>query len=175
MKKIIINTVTILYFIIAITLTILLLSYNEYRVSEIGNHVFALSLDEEIEDVSNKGDLIIIKKEKAKNLKTGDKIFFYVKQDKEMVISQATVKNIEEAFGGGRTYVVDGNVRIAERYIIGKADSAKKIHHLGTIIGFLESKLVFLFVIVFPTFIIFLYEAYKVVMEVKYGAFEDME
>lgn len=175
MKKFLINTITILYFIMAITLTVLLLSYNEHRVSEIGNHVFALSLDEEIEDVSNKGDLIIIKKEKAKNLKVGDKIFFYIKQDKEMVISEATITRTEEAFGGGTTFVVEGNVRIAERYIIGKADSAKKIHHMGTIIGFLESKLVFLFVVVFPTFIIFLYEAYKVVMEVKYGAIEDME
>lgn len=175
MKKIIINIITILYFLMAITLTILLLSYNEYRVSEIGNHVIALSLDEEIEDVSNKGDLIIIKKTKTKDLKTGDKIFFYVKQDKEMVISQASIIKVEEAFGGGKTYLVDGRVRIAERYVIGKADTAKKIHHLGTIVGFLESKLVFLFVIVFPTFIIFLYEAYKVVMEVKYGAFEDME
>ena len=62
MKKVIINTITILYFLMAITLTILLLSYNEYKVSEIGNHVFALSLDDEIADVSNKGDLIIIKK-----------------------------------------------------------------------------------------------------------------
>ena len=175
MKKILINTITILYFVIAITLTVLLLSYNEYKVSEIGNHVFALSLDDEIADVSNKGDLIIIKKEKARNIKVGDRIFFYVKQDKNMAISEAKVVKTEEAFGGGTTYVVEGNVRIAERYIIGKSDTAKKIHHLGTIINLLESKLVFLFVVVFPTFIIFLYEAYKVVMEVKYGAFEDME
>ena len=92
-----------------------------------------------------------------------------------MAISEAKIVKTEEAFGGGTTYVVEGNVRIAERYIIGKSDTAKKIRHLGTIINFLESKLVFLFVVVFPTFIIFLYEAYKVVMEVKYGAFEDME
>lgn len=175
MKKFIINFITVVYFIIAIILTVFLLSYNDYRVTEIGDYVFALSVDDEIDDISQKGDLIIIPKEKSKNIKVDDKVFFYTKQDNEMIISVAKITQKEEAFGSGYNYVVEGNARVADRYVIGKADSAKAIPYLGTILKVLESRLVFLFLIVFPTFIIFLYEAYKVIMEIKYGAFEDME
>lgn len=179
MKKFLINTITILYFIIAIVLTVFLLSYNEYKVTQIGNYMFIVSVDEEVDDVAQKGDLIVVKKErnKSKNIKKGDKIFFYTKQDEGMVISAANIIKKEQTFGAGGeySYIVEGNIKISEKYIIGKATNAKTIPYLGTTLNILESKLAFLFLVVFPTFIIFLYEAYKVVMEVKYGAFEDME
>lgn len=175
MKKFLLNLITILYFIIAIFLTICLLSYNEYRVTEIGDYVFVLSVDEELEDISEKGDLIIVKKEKSKNINKGDKVFFYIKQDNELIISAANITQKDQVFGGGYSYIVEGDVRISDKHLIGKVDNSTKIPYLGTILQILESRLVFLFLIVFPTFIIFLYEGYKIVMEIKYGAFEDME
>lgn len=179
MKRFLINTLTILYFIIAIVLTVFLLSYNEYKVTQIGDYMFIVSVDEEVDDIAQKGDLIILKREKnkAKNIKEGDKIFFYIKQEDAMVISAADIIKKEQTFGtrGEYTYIVEGDIKVSEKYIIGKADNAKAIPYLGTTLSILESKLAFLFLVVFPTFIIFLYEAYKVVMEIKYGAFEDME
>ena len=175
MMKYVLNVISIVYFLIAIILTVCLLSYNEYRVTEIGKYVFILSVDEELEDISSKGDLIIVKKQSNKNINIGDRVFFYTKQNNEVVISAAKVESKEQAFGNGYNYVVEGDYRISDRHLIGKVDDCIKIPYLGTILKVLESRLVFLFLIVFPTFIIFLYEAYKVIIEIKYGAFEDME
>lgn len=175
MKKFFVNLFIILYFIIAIILTVFLLSYNEYKVTEIGDYVFVLSVDEELEDISQKGDLIIVKKQSNKNINVGDKVFFYTKEKNEVVICAADIVQKEQAFGSGYNYLVEGDFRISDRHVIGKVENSTKIHYLGTILKILESRLVFLFLIVFPTFIVFLYEAYKVIMEIKYGAFEDME
>ena len=59
--KYVLNVLSILYFIIAIVLTVCLLSYNEFRVTQIGDYSLLLSIDEELEDISKKGDLIIVK------------------------------------------------------------------------------------------------------------------
>lgn len=175
MTKFLLNLITIIYFIIAIILTICLLSYNEYRVTEIGDYVLVLSVDEELDDISQKGDLIIVKKASNKSINKGDKVFFYTKQDNEVIISAANIVQKEQAFGSGYNYLFEGDIRISDRHLIGKVEDSTKLHYLGTILKILESRLVFLFLIVFPTFIIFLYEGYKMIMEIKYGAFEDME
>ena len=175
MMKFLVNLLTIIYFLIAIVLTVCLLSYNEYRVTQIGDYSLLLSIDEEIEDISKKGDLILVKKELNKNINIGDRVFFYKRESNEIIISAAKIVQKEEAFGGGFNYLVEGDYRISDKYIVGKVDPSTKVPYLGTILSILESRLVFLFLIVFPTFIIFLYELYKIVIEVKYGAFEDME
>ena len=175
MKKVIFNFIAVAYFIVAIILTVCLLSYNEYKVTEIGDYVFVLSTDEELEDISKKGDLIIVKKESNKNINVGDKVFFYTKENGAVIICAADVTLKEQAYGRGYTYAVEGDYRLSDKHIIGKVDSSTKIPYLGTVLSILESRLVFLFLIVLPTFIIFLYEGYQLIIEMKYGAFENME
>lgn len=173
--KIIFNFITIAYFIVAIILTVFLLSYNDYRVTEIGDYVFVLGTGEELEDIADKNDLIIVKKESNKNINVGDKVFFYTKEKDEIAIYAADVTVKEQTYGRDYTYAVEGDYRLSDKHIIGKVDSSIKVPHLGRILEILESRLVFLFLIVLPTFIIFLYEGYQVIMDIKYGAFENME
>lgn len=175
MKKFLCNFFVILYFIVAIMITVCLLSYNKYNITEIGNYSLVLSTDEELKDVANKGDLILVEKVKAKNLNVGDKVFFYSIEENETVISAAKIISKEENGWGGTSITVEGNYKLSAENIVGKVDGSKKVPCLGSVLEIMESRLVFLFLIVFPSFIAFIYELYRVVMEVKYGEFEDLE
>ena len=49
----------------------------------------------------------------------------------------------------------------------GKADSTKVLHGVGTAVSIVSSRLGFLFLIIFPTLIVIVYEAMAIVEEVK--------
>ena len=59
MKKLIRNIFIIVYAIIAILVTVCLLSYNEYKVSEFGSNSLLLINTNKLSDEYKKGDLVI--------------------------------------------------------------------------------------------------------------------
>ena len=118
MKKFLCNFFVILYFIVAIMITVCLLSYNKYNITEIGNYSLVLSTDEELKDVANKGDLILVEKVKAKNLNVGDKVFFYSIEENETVISAAKIISKEENGWGGTSITVEGNYKLSAENIV---------------------------------------------------------
>ena len=77
MKKILLNLIIIIYVVIAILVTICLLTFNQYRISEFGNK--SLIIINENDELYNytKGDLLIVTKENLKDAKEGDLVFFY--------------------------------------------------------------------------------------------------
>ena len=174
MKKFFVNLLIIIYFCIAIAVTVCLISYNEYKVSQIGNKTLILSTDEELDEIANRGDLLIVEKSKNKDLNVGDKVFFYAVEGDEVTISAAKITMKDDKYSKNIRYIVEGDYKLSDKYIIGKVDQTTTVPHLGSILKFLESRLVFLFLIVFPSFIAFLYEGYKVIMEIKYGQFEEI-
>ena len=65
------------------------------------------------------------------------------------------------------TFVVDGDHAVSSEYVIGTARTSKTYSKLGTILGILESRFGFLFMIIFPILILFIYEIYVVIKELK--------
>ena len=65
------------YVVVAIVLTVLLLNYNKYNVTEINGNTFIIVKDEELKPSFQKGDLVIVKRNAMKEVEIGDKIFFY--------------------------------------------------------------------------------------------------
>lgn len=63
MKKIIGNIIFIIYAIIAVFVTICLLSYNEFKVTEFGETSLVLIDNEELQPNYNKGDLVIVNRD----------------------------------------------------------------------------------------------------------------
>lgn len=173
MKRVITNIFIIIYFIIAILVTVCLLAYNEFKVTQLGDYTLISATDEELEDVANKGDLIIAKKVSAKNINVDDKVMFFMKTKEETFITAAKITDKQQNGIRSYTYLVEGDYRLSDKYIIGKTEECVKIPHLGTVLQILESKYVFLFLVVFPSFILFLYEGYKVIIEIKYGEIEN--
>ena len=181
MKKVgrfIANILIVVYAIIAITVTILLLSYNDYQMSVIGDYTFIIMKDDELEEAGYpEGALVLVKETKAKNINEGDHIFLY----RNISTSQFEIKYaqviMKDTSGGeyATKYVLDGNAIVDHEDVIGTTKDIKVIPHLGTILSILQSRYGYLFLIVVVSFIAFLYEIYELIMEIKYGEREDEE
>ena len=65
------------------------------------------------------------------------------------------------------TFVMDGEYPISSEYVIGKASTSKSYAKLGSVLNVLESRYGFLFIIIFPILIIFIYEIYAAIKEFK--------
>ena len=176
--KFIANILIVVYAIIAITVTILLLSYNDYLMSVIGDYTFIIMKDDELEEAGYpEGALVLVKETKAKNINEGDHIFLY----RNISTSQFEIKYaqviMKDTSGGeyATQYILDGNAIVDHEDVIGTTKDIKVIPHLGTILSILQSRYGYLFLIVVVSFIAFLYEIYELIMEIKYGEREDEE
>ena len=165
MKRFISNVVFIIYAAIAVFVTICLLSYNEYKVSELGDSSLIIVDSNQVEPYFEEGDLAIINKKDTIN--EGDIIFFYNTYSPEMQISLAQVTGKVEITPFEYTYTLNGDVPISSEYVIGSVNTAKRMPVVGAVLGVLESKWGFLFMIVFPSLVAFLYEMYIVIQEIK--------
>ena len=157
----------VIYAIIALGLTICLLNYNDYNITEINGNTLIIVKDNELEPTYQKGDLIIATKNPTSDINKGDKIFFYQEQDKSVIINLATVIDKENVNANESTFTLDGEYRLSNEYVIGKSDTSKVYHKLGSVLNVLESRLGFLFIIIFPMFILFIYEIFMVIEEIK--------
>ena len=167
MKKTIGNLIFIIYAIIAVFVTICLLSFNEYKVSEFGDTSLVIIDNEELEPTFNKGDLVIV--DKSKRIREGDTIFFYNSSADVVEVTLATVQNIEKVNDSEYTYAIDGDRSISSEYVLGNAGDVTKISTVGTVLGVLESKWGFLILIVFPSLLAFIYEITVVFTEIREG------
>lgn len=178
LKKMCINVLIVAYAVIAIAVTILMLSYNDYHCSVIGGYTFIIMEDDELEEQGYpEGALVLVKETKARNINKGDHIFLY----RQISTSQFEIKYAEvilkdESKGEYNvTYVLEGGTVIDHLDVIGSTEDIIVIENLGTILSILQSRYGYLFLIVVVSFIAFLYEIYELIMEIKYGEREEDE
>lgn len=165
MKKILKNLVFIIYVMIAVFVTICLLSYNDYKISEIGQTSLLIIDSNQLEPNYQRGDLVLINKKDS--IKKGDQIFFYNTYSRSLEVTLATVTDIEQIGSTNATYTLEGGIMISNEYVLGPANTTTRIPVMGSVLNVLESKWGFLFLIVFPSLVAFLYEIYIVVLEIK--------
>lgn len=165
MKRVIGNIIFVIYAIIAIFVTVCLLSFNQYKVSEFGNASFVLIDSNETEPDFTKGDLVIPNKKDL--ITVGDKVFFYNTYGETMEVTLGEVTNAQRIVGEEITYTINGELQLSSEYVLGSAETAERIPVVGSILSVLESKWGFLFLIVFPSLIAFIYEIYVVVSEIR--------
>ena len=177
LKKVLLNILFVMFVLIAITETILMLSYNDYHCSVIGDYTFIKITDDELEPDYNEGDLVLVKKTKAKKINPGDYIFVYRNiSTTQFEVKYAEVIMKDETRGENYVqYILEGGTVIEHSDVIGSTEDIKVIPYLGTIFSILESRYGFLFLIVVPSFVILLYQVYELIMEIKYGETEEDE
>lgn len=161
MKRTLGNLIVIIYVVVAITVTLCLLNYNEYNVTEFGKNTLILITDDSLEPDYIEGDLVIAKKGGLKKVQAGDKIFFYNDRD----IKLGEVKQVNEYAGISTTFILDGNHQVIEDDVIGSEKNVKVYNKAGKILSILESKWGFLFLIIFPSVLAFLHEVFEVIVE----------
>lgn len=173
MKKTIKNIIFYVYLAIAIFITLLLLAYNDFKVSEIGNYTLLLIKDSSLAPEFNKGDLVIVNKDDE--VLTGRKAFFYDTYNQKIEIRLGLIENVERVTATEKTYTLEGDRKISGEYVLGPANTAEIIPYLGTVLGVLESKWGFLFLIVFPALILVVNQIGIVFSNIMQAAKEEKE
>lgn len=170
-RKIIGTILFVLYSIIAITVTVLLLSYNDYNCSEIGGYTIYTLNNDSLEPEYEQGSILIMEETNDKHVNIGDEIFLYkvINSQEYEIVSKELTNKIQQ--GRHIVYEVDGGEVYSSSYFIGKAEDATIIGSpWGTILSILESKWGYLFCIVVVSLLLFLQEVFNLVIEIKYGA-----
>ena len=166
MKKFFSNFIIIIYAIFAIFVTICLMSYNDYKVTEFGNYTLIIVDSNEIKGDFEKGSLVVVDTDEEPEI--GEKAFFYNTSNKNE-ISLAEVKNKEKISEIETTYTFEGDKLVSTLHMIGTPEHSVVIPYVGTILNIVSSKWGYLFLVVLPTLLAFLYEIMRVIEEVKNG------
>ncbi len=156
MKKLY-NVLIVIYVIIAIVTTVSLFTYNKYNISQIGTKKL-LKLDKQVADYK-KGNLLIINTKKDYN--SGDNVFYCRIKNNKCDINYG---NITTSMGGNPTI---NNEEVSKKLILGTDEKIKVIPVLGSIMGLLESRWIYLLFVVLPILVAFIYEGYSVTKELK--------
>ena len=168
MKKVLGTILFVVYAIIAITVTVLLLSYNDYNNSVIGDYTVYIVKDDSLEPKYKQGSILLIKETNDRNVQVGDEIFMYkVLNSSEYEVINTTLQAKTQQ-GTHIIYIVDNEESYSNDYFIGKVDDTIVIEGWGYILNLLESRWGYLFCIVVVSLLLFLQEVFELVMEVKY-------
>ena len=169
MKRAIGTILFIIYSIVAITVTVLLLSFNEYNCSEIGDYTVYIVNNDALEPEYEQGSILLIKNTSDKHVQVGDELFFYKvinSTEYEFVNRTLTQKTHQ---GNRILYSVSEGESYDSGYFVGKADDTTVIEGWGTLLSILESKWGYLFCIVIVSLLLFLQEVFELIIEIKYG------
>jgi len=170
MKRTVGAILFVIYSIIAITVTVLLLSYNDYNCSQIGGNTIYIVNDDALEPEYEEGSVLIIEETSDKNVEIGDEIFLYqVINSQEFEIVTRTIQGKVQQ-GRHTVYQVENGENYDSSYFIGKVEDTTVIGSpWGTLLAILESKWGYLFCIVIVSLLLFLQEVFDLVIEIKYG------
>ena len=173
MKKALGTILFVIYAIIAITVTVLLLSYNDYNNSQLGGYTVYIVKDDSLEPKFKQGSILLIKSTSDKNVQIGDELFMYkVINSQEYEVIDTTLKAKTQQ-GRHITYIFDEDESYANEYFIGKVSDTVVIQGWGYVLNLLESKWGFLILIVFPSLLAFLYELWEFIANIKAAKEDD--
>lgn len=175
-KSFIVGLLGLLFFIFALSMTILLLTYNDLGLSQFGDKTLILMTGDIYSENYNKGDLVIVENRGftkglgyADKIEIGDELFAArIDAYGNIFIEIGKVGEIYQdenaiSFENGSTFDI--------KFVLGEA--VKSYPTIGGILSIVTSKWGFLFLVLVPSFLIFIYEIYSLIVEIKYGNEED--
>lgn len=160
----------VIYSIIAIGVTVLLLSFNDYNCSEIGGYTIYIVKDDALEPEYKQGSILLVKSTSDKHFEVGDEAFFYkIINSTEFELVNRTLEAKKQQ-GRHTIYQVSEDETYDTSYLIGRVEDTTVIEGpWGTILSILESKWGYLFCIVIVSLLLFLQEVFDLIIEIKYG------
>lgn len=164
----------VIIIVYVILMTSILLSKNKYGYTQFGNYTLCKIdlINERGIDGVEVGDLLLVKN--SNKINKGDVIYYYVVYNETYVVQSAPVINIEsDKYSAVYTIDDNGPLTIASSRVLGKDKAI--YHNLGSILNIVESKLGFLFLVLLPILVIFIYQIYELVMIFRYEQVEDKD
>lgn len=161
------NLIIGVWIIMAIAVTICLLSYNKYHVSQFGNTSLLIIDNDELEPNFKEGDLLLVKKESNKKINKGDTIFFYnAGGSNNYLINLAPVIDKEVVNNTQTTFLIEG-AEVSSDYVIGRTNGTRIVKNMGTVLGICSSKWGYIITVIFPTLFSIVYEVVEIFREVR--------
>lgn len=157
------------FFAFALAMSLLLLNYNKYGLTQFGDTTLIIINGNLTSEDFKRGDLVLVESRNLDRLNVGENAFAYrVDGQGRVSIELGKVGKIykEEnavSFENGSTF--DAEFLAGVPY--------KTYVNVGRFLSVVESKWGFLFIILVPCFLIFIYEVYALIIEIKYGAEEE--
>ena len=175
-KNFFVGLLGIVFFVFALSMTILLLSYNDFGLSQFGNKTLVLMNNQIYSETYKKGDLIIVENRGfTKGLGYADKIEV---GDELFAVRLDAYGNVSIEIGKVAELYIDENAVSFEngstfdlKFILG--EQVQVYENVATFLSIVESKWGFLFIVLVPSFLIFIYEVYSLIVEIKYGKDEE--
>ncbi len=166
------NILEVLIIIYVIALTTVLLSKNKFGFTQLGDYVFASIESNDVNNIidTKQGDLLIVKN--TSDINKGDVIYYYAVYEDKYIICSDVVKDLQED-DFSALYTIDDqyNTTVHSDKTIGKY--VYKYHKLGKYFNFLQSRVGFLFFVLLPIMVVFIYQIYDFAIVVKYDNEDD--
>jgi len=154
------------YIFMVVVLTIFLLNFNEHRVTELSGRSLIIVRDNEL-DGFKKGDLVVVPEAENKDINAGDNIFFYEVYGQEITIRLAEVESKQDDDQQMTTFRMPGEYDLLSSNVIGLESDADTYGGVGSVLDFLQSRWGFLFVVILPVLVAFIWGVYAFVKEIK--------
>ena len=157
-----------------ILVTSLMFFQNKYGFSQIGNYVIynADRIDHKNIPTIKDGDLVIVKV--ADQLKKGDDAYYYaVINDKYFIVSDVVVKVLKD--NDKYLYTVDKEdpIVISSSRVIG--NKSYRCPNIGKILEIVESKVGFIFLVLLPIMLVFIYQVYQFLLILRFEKISEDE
>ena len=165
--KIVISIVICVYLIMVVFTTAFLLNRNEYGVSKFAGKYLVLVEEDTLEPDFKKHALLFIDSVDRNDVEIGQKVFYYDTYGTEHKIKFTEVTQKDEVNENEITFTMKDNTHVSSQYVLGTEKSTHALNGFGKILYVVQSKWGFLFIVVFPLFLAFIYEIYAIYKELK--------
>lgn len=165
----VVEAVIIVY---VICVTCFILCRNKFGFTQLGSYTMIPIKEETAKYVKDgaAGNLLVVKT--THDLEVGDLIYYYITVNEEYIVKSGVIKNITEGEEVS-LYVLDDEKKtnVASPRVIGKY--ANQYPTYGLIFSILVSRIGFLFLVLLPVMIVFVYQVYEFIMVLKYEKVEN--
>ena len=162
-KKMLIDVVIGIWFVLAFFATMCLLSFNDFGVAVFGKNTLLIMDSDELEPEYLEGDLLVVKRNSDSKINIGDKVFYYNSaMNTTTLVYQGVIEDKSEIIKTEYTYKIDGE-SVSSEYIIGTTNSTKAYHKLGTFLSVITSQWGFMFFVLLPMLFAIIYEIMMIV------------
>ena len=170
-KKVVLGILLAAFFVFVITMTLMLLNFNDYGVTQFGNKSLIIVRDKVSNNNYKLGDLVVVESMKLDELEKGQEVFVYRVEHNGSVSIE--VGNVDKTYSDENAISFENGSTYSMDFVVGKA--TKTYNNIGKYLAIIESKWGFLFIVLVPCFLIFIYQVYNLVIEIKYNKDGELE
>lgn len=167
--------VEVLIIIYVIFITSCILCRNKFGYTQFSDMTFITVNDSNAKFIqgSKPGDLLIVRGQQT-GLDKGDLIYYYITVDEKYVVRTGVIgSKTEDDYSALYVLNDEEKTSVASNRVIGKYVSTHP--GKGSVLEVLESRFGFLFLVLLPILIVFIYQVYQLVIVARYEVVEDDE